>query len=316
MKKQSLLLLLFVAFGSFVGAQTPAVSAPLIESDPKNQITPAPASEPASRNTATKPATGQPARTSNRTSTTPPQKKQQTETGTIKTAPQPTAQWHSVAGQAHDVGVGANGTAWVIGWVSVPGGYNIARWNGSFWEDIPGGAVRIDVDPNGNAWIVNDAGLIFRWDGQTWQGIGGQAHDIGIGANGKVWVIGWTAVSGGYNIARWNGSFWEDIPGGAVRIDVDPNGNAWITNDTGLIFRWKGQEWDFSIGGQAHDVGIGADGTVWVIGWTAVPGGFNIGRWTGSYWADVEGGLNNISGAPNGSAWGTNTDGIIWKWLP
>ncbi|MBC7776694.1 MAG: hypothetical protein H7246_14770 [Phycisphaerae bacterium] len=226
------------------------------------------------------------------------------------------AQWQSVAGQAHDVGVGGNGKVWVIGWTAVPGGYNIGRWTGSYWEDIPGGAVRIDVDPNGNAWIVNDAGLIFRWNGRTWDGIGGQAHDIGIGANGTVWVIGWTAVPGGYNIARWNGSYWEDIAGGAVRVDVDPNGNAWITNDAGLIFRWNGREWDFSIGGQAHDVGIGADGTVWVIGWTVVPGGYNIGRWTGSYWANVEGGLNNISGAPNGSAWGTNTDGIIWKWSP
>ena len=26
------------------------------------------------------------------------------------------AQWQSVAGQARDIGVGANGTVWVIGW--------------------------------------------------------------------------------------------------------------------------------------------------------------------------------------------------------
>jgi len=221
------------------------------------------------------------------------------------------AQWQSVGGQARDVGVGANGTVWVIGWTAVPGGYNIARWNGNFWEEVPGGAVRIDVDPNGNPWIVNDAGLIFRWNGQTWEGIGGQARDVGIGANGTVWVIGWTAVSGGYNIARWNGNFWEEVPGGAVRIDVDLNGNPWIVNDAGLIFRWNGQTWQ-GIGGQAHDVGIGANGTVWVIGWTAVPGGYNIARWNGNFWEEVPGGLINISAGRN-TVWGVNDAGIIFQ---
>jgi hypothetical protein len=221
------------------------------------------------------------------------------------------AQWQSVGGQARDVGVGANGTVWVIGWTAVPGGYNIARWNGNFWEDIPGGAVRIDVDPNGNAWVVNDAGFIFRWNGQTWQNIGGQARDVGIGADGTVWVIGWTAVPGGYNIARWNGNFWEEVPGGAVRIDVDQNGRAWVVNDAGAIFRWNGQYWEV-IGGQGRDISISADGTPWLIGWVGTPGGYFVYRWNGSTWLDVPGGLTNINAGRN-EVWGVNDGGIIWR---
>jgi hypothetical protein len=34
--------------------------------------------------------------------------------------------------------------------------------------------------------------------------------------------------------------------------------------------------------GLANDIGVGADGTVWVIGADAVPGGYGIHRWTGS----------------------------------
>ncbi|MFN0014495.1 MAG: RICIN domain-containing protein [Saprospiraceae bacterium] len=56
MKKQSLVLLLFIAFSGFVSAQTPAVSAPLIESDPKNQQTPRVIDPPPAKGT--KPASG------------------------------------------------------------------------------------------------------------------------------------------------------------------------------------------------------------------------------------------------------------------
>jgi uncharacterized protein YjbI with pentapeptide repeats len=223
------------------------------------------------------------------------------------------AQWQQVGGQARDIGVGANGTVWVIGWTSASTSYNIGRWNGSYWEDIPGAAVRIDVDPNGNAWVVNDAGLIYRWNGQNWDNIGGQAHDIGIGANGAVWVVGWTAVPGGYNIARWNGSYWEDVPGGAVSIDVDPSGNAWCTNSDGLIFKWTGRDWQV-IEGQGRDITVGADGTAWVLGWSLDRNINNIFKRNGNIWEVVEGNLTSISAGPNGSAWGRNVDGLIYKW--
>ncbi len=221
------------------------------------------------------------------------------------------AQWEFIGGQARDIGVGADGTTWVIGWNQTGNDYPIAKWNGNFWEEIPGAAVRIDVGPNGRSWVVNSAGYIYRYNGSAWDNIGGQARDVGIGADGTVWVIGWSARPGGYNIARWNGNFWEEIPGGGVRIDVDPNGRAWIVNDAGNIFRYNGSTWD-GLPGQGRDISIGADGTPWLIGWTATPGGYFIYQWNGSSWLDVPGGATNIS-AGRGVVWGVNDAGLIFR---
>ena len=56
--------------------------------------------------------------------------------------------WVQLPGAGNDIGVGANGTVWVIGTNAEAGGYGIYRMNASRnWDKIPGSAVRIDVDP-------------------------------------------------------------------------------------------------------------------------------------------------------------------------
>lgn len=223
------------------------------------------------------------------------------------------AQWENIAGQARDVGVGADGTAWVIGWVSNGGGnYPIAKWTGSFWQEVPGGAVRIAVAPNGNPWVVNAAGLIYRYNGSGWEQIGGQARDIGIGADGSVWVIGWTSVAGGYNIAKWTGSFWQEVPGGAVRIAVDGTGQAWIVNSNGTIFRRQNNTW-VTLPGAGKDIGVGPDGTAWVIGTKASGSDYAIYKWTANTWQEMDGGATNISVGPGGLPWVVNSDGSIFR---
>ena len=223
------------------------------------------------------------------------------------------AQWENIGGQARDVGVGADGSTWVIGWVSNGGGnYPIAKWTGSFWQEVPGGAVRIAVAPNGNPWVVNAAGLIYRYNGSAWEQIGGQARDIGIGADGTVWVIGWTSVAGGYNIARWSGSSWQDIPGGAVRIAVDGTGQAWIVNSSGVIFRRQNNTW-VALPGAGKDIGVGPDGTAWVIGTKASGSDYAIYKWTANTWQEVDGGATNISVGPGGLPWVVNSNGGIFR---
>lgn len=64
--------------------------------------------------------------------------------------------WQLTDGGARDIGMGADGTAWVIGTNAVPGGYSIWRRTGNTWTNVPGGAERIAVDAQGNAWIVNN----------------------------------------------------------------------------------------------------------------------------------------------------------------
>ena len=52
-------------------------------------------------------------------------------------------QWQLTDGAARDVGVGANGTVWVIGTSAVPGGYAIYKRANNAWVNVPGGAERI-----------------------------------------------------------------------------------------------------------------------------------------------------------------------------
>lgn len=88
-------------------------------------------------------------------------------TGSVATAPAPKPSsapslWQRLPGAARDLGVGADGTAWVLGRSAVPGGWSIHRWTGTRWATVPGGAVSLDVDGAGQAWIVHSAAAVYR----------------------------------------------------------------------------------------------------------------------------------------------------------
>ena len=164
------------------------------------------------------------------------------------------------AGAAYDIGVGANGKAWVIGTNKEGGGYGIYRWDdkratkvirgplgrkiktksgGSKWTKIKGSAVRIAVGPHGNAWVVNKQNQIYRYNGRKWIAMPGRARDIGIGAKGHVWVVGTNKVGGGYGVWRWTGKTWKSNPGGLTNLAVDPRGKVWGVNSGKRIYRMK-----------------------------------------------------------------------------
>jgi hypothetical protein len=208
--------------------------------------------------------------------------------------------WEAKTGGATDIGVGADGSVWIIGSDAVGGGnYGIYRWKEFEWIKMPGAAKRIDVDPRGNAWVVNAAHQIFRWNGSSWETINGSANDIGIGANGSVWIV---ANDG--SIWEWHPTAgWQKRPGGPViAIDVDPNGVPWVVNTGHQIFRWNGSGWT-NIPGGANDIGIGAEGSVWIVGTDGTPFWFD-----GSKWVQRPGSsLAAISVGPNGFPWGATT---------
>lgn len=220
--------------------------------------------------------------------------------------------WQLTNGAARDVGVGADGSVWVIGTNAVPGGYGIYRRTNNTWANIPGGAERIAVDPQGNAWVVNNSNVIFRYDGARWLTVNGLARDIGVGANGTVWVIGAPAEAGGYGIYRSTdkGVNWTKIPGAAVRVSVDPQGNAWVVNSSNNIYRFDGSNWA-QLPGAATDIGIGADGAAWVIGTDS-----GIYRWEGSSWVKKPGGASQIAAGPHGAVWIVNHGNQIYQATP
>ncbi|MBS1531503.1 MAG: Ig-like domain-containing protein, partial [Bacteroidetes bacterium] len=146
-----------------------------------------------------------------------------------------------------DVGVGADGSVFVIGSdsVSATGGYGIYKLVSNKLVKLPECAgIRIAVDPHGMPWVVNKSHLIFHYNGTlVWDQIPGTANDIGIGADGSVYAIGTQDVSptGGYNIMKWNGSGWDNMPDCAgIHIAVDPHGTPWVVNRSNIVFQYGG----------------------------------------------------------------------------
>jgi len=202
--------------------------------------------------------------------------------------------WQQLPGNGQDIGVGADGSVWVIGTNSAPGGFGIWRWAGSNWVQVDGGAVRIAVDGRGEPWVVNSEGRIFHRRANAWRELPGRAIDIGAGAGSEVWVVGTDSVPGGSSLFRWNGSQWDKVDGAAARIAVGPDGNPWVVNNEGRIYRRQANAWT-ELPGRARDIAVSSNGTAWVVGTDAVPGGSSVLYWNGSSWVRIDGGAVGIA---------------------
>jgi len=224
-----------------------------------------------------------------------------------------------------DVGVGADGSVFVIGTdsVSLTGGYGIYRLVDGRLIKLPECAgIRIAVDPHGMPWVVNKSHLIFRYNGTlVWDQMPGTATDIGIGADGSVYAVGTQDVSptGGYNIMKWNGSGWDTMPDCAgIHIAVAPNGIPWVVNKSHLVFRYGGTYlWDTLTGIEGNDIGIGANGSVFVTGKDSTAAGYQapIYSFANNQWntvPDVSGGVS-ISVDPAGKIYFIDKSGVLHK---
>jgi hypothetical protein len=146
--------------------------------------------------------------------------------------------WERLPGLARDIGIGADGSVWVVGITQTAGGFTLHRWNGRDWDLMPGGAVRIDVDRHGNPWVVNDRGEIFRWtSGRQWQRLPGSATAVTVSNDGTAWILGMDQVPGGFSIQRWTGRGWRRVEGGAIAISAAAV--PWLVNSENRIFRWN-----------------------------------------------------------------------------
>ena len=68
--------------------------------------------------------------------------------------------------------------------------------------------------------------------------------------------------------------------------------------------------------GLAHDISVGPDGSIWVIGTNRVGSGTDCGvmGWDGRNWADLGGGGVRIASGPDGAVWVLNSAGEIYVW--
>lgn len=71
--------------------------------------------------------------------------------------------WQQVPGCAKDIGVGRNGSVWILGCTSAgANSFPIYSLNGSKWNQFPGAATRIAVEPSGTPWAISIEEKIFR----------------------------------------------------------------------------------------------------------------------------------------------------------
>lgn len=198
---------------------------------------------------------------------------------------------------AFDIGVGADGSVWVITAEARPGGA-VPAWledpATKSWHQLaaPAAAARVAVGPDGTAYTVNSKGEVWTLHKEG----GGDllsppnqefASDIGVGADGTVWVITTEDRRGG-NVPAWledaSTRSWRPLapPAAADRIAVAPDGTALTVNSFGEVWTLHQQG-----GGEllspanedfAMDIGIGASGVPWVITTEPREGG-NVPAW-------------------------------------
>ncbi len=130
-----------------------------------------------------------------------------------------------------------------------------------------------------------------------WRRFLDSAYDVGVGANGDVWVIGTDPQPGGYGIYHIHGFGGFAVEGGALRIDVDSFGRPWVVNVNREIYRLESDGHWQRMPGFASDIGIGADGSVWIANFGGVY------YWNGLEWINSGGAGRRIDVGPNGQPW-------------
>jgi hypothetical protein len=139
-----------------------------------------------------------------------------------------------------------------------------------------------------------------------WEKLPGAAVDVGAAPNGIVRVIGT-----GFGSYQWNYKTrnWDQKPEtGVEHLSLDPAGNPWFVGRAGFIWFNKAVP-----APKAKDIGVGLDGTVWIIG---VDGSIQrLNKATGA-WTKVEGGAVNVAVTSEGNPVVVNAGGQIFFWKP
>lgn len=227
--------------------------------------------------------------------------------------------YEKVPGRANDVGVGPDGSVWIVGHGVAWSNAQVYRWNGVGFE--PDGATKgmsITVGADGLPWLVTADGSIYRRSATAWQKVAGKGFDIAAGADGSVWLIGWLGDPVAFPtqsgaIYRWSGAGWTEMGGAARRISVGPDGEAWIVTGQGDIFRRPADAW-VKVPGRGSDIACGRDDSIWLIGY--VPGGLNdrpLYRWDGATWLQPGGNGIRLAAGPNGFPWLVASNGDVYR---
>jgi hypothetical protein len=179
----------------------------------------------------------------------------------------PSAHAEKMTGLGTDIGVGANGSVFLIGTSPCNGnGCTVYEHESNSWKAYPGSAVRVAVDRDGKPWVVNGSNELYRFSNGSFQQVNARASDVGVGADGSVFIIGVdNCNASGCQVYQVKEGQTVPYPGTAVRIAVGPSGEPWVVNRGGEIFRWEQGSFKKQTG-LATDIGVASNGTPYVIG--------------------------------------------------
>ncbi len=232
--------------------------------------------------------------------------------------PKPGPRWDVVAGppggvKAAQVTVGSASNIWILDTTGVPWKYT----NGA-WTKGAGYVQAISATADGALWATNppDANAVLRWDAlkSAW------ATNVQYGMT-KVAAYGadmaWGLDSGG-NHHKWDGSTWIKQGCCVVQLSVGSDGELWATNpgDQLRVLRWNGAAWDLKtavapIPAGMREVAVGGANHIW-----ALDPNSNPHKWTGTSWQKVPGALKGIAVGADGTTWGIDHVGVIYKFIP
>lgn len=166
----------------------------------------------------------------------------------------------------------------------------------------------------------DDRAAIRLASGRWLQG-GVCARDVAVSTNGVVMRVGCEDEVGGGWLSVFNGSSWSRVNQIATRVALDPSGLPWVVDGFWNLFRGQFAPggYSFQLMGCATDVGIGGDGSVWIIGcsWLG-DGGFDIRRFnpgTGGF-DQIDGQATRIAVGKDGKPWVVNAANQIYRRQP
>ncbi|CAG8770271.1 18023_t:CDS:2, partial [Rhizophagus irregularis] len=168
--------------------------------------------------------------------------------------------WRNIEGLAVNVGVGADGTVWVVNRFD-----QIYAWNGIGWTNVPGALVQISVGDKSQVWGVNRADNIFyRTNGDilngTWVQVPGLLINVSVASDGTVW-----GVSRNRDIFRWNGKDWIQIGGKLKQIYTSSESSVVGIDINNNVLQYKDGQWLQYKDIKLENVAISIDNNLWGI---------------------------------------------------
>ncbi|MGI9145135.1 MAG: tectonin domain-containing protein [Chloroflexota bacterium] len=191
------------------------------------------------------------------------------------------------------------------------------------------GAMQIDYTPTGAS------ALVVGWDQVANAPV--NLPDVATPAPAPVppapatiWIIG-TSGTGSHPILHYAQptASWVTTDGLAARVAVASDGRPWVVNAAGAVFRrlagrtsYDDGSWQYISGIAASDIGVGADGSVWVLDMATLNGGHGIWPMTSApasglsgvgTWRQIEGAAVAVSVGPDGQRFVVNSSGSVFS---